>query len=235
LKETGKFKNVYSDKLAVVLPPGRAFMVRLSRPDPTYGKFGINILYDKLDKTKIPALKALQAEFKRLVDFKYPKGAPAILTRPAVQDGDKATDKEGNLLKDKYKYYANTYFIAIGCKDPIRTVSGAKDTLKDIPAETIMNGCIVDGTAQCLLYGEGCSWQGRVIRLVKDDGTRYNIGPDSAAMLDVLDGEEQSLEQAADEVLGDETVVEEVKEEVPVAPAKKAAKNGKQVAISEIL
>ena len=238
--EKGKLKenargNVYSDKF-MVFPPGRAYFVKLTRPDPKFNKYQVTVLYDKTNKAVQPALKALIAEYKRLVAFKYGDKVPSSLVVPPVKDGDTATDKEGNLLRLKYKEYAGRFFITIGNKDPIRVVSGAKETLKDIEPSLVMNGVIIDGTLQCLLYADGCSWQAKVVRLVKDDGVRYQIGPDSAALLGALEAEEQdeSLESAVDSALGaEENPAEEEKPEPTPEPAatKKASKSGKAAAL----
>lgn len=236
LKENAR-GNVYSDKF-VVFPPGRAYFVKLARPDPKFNKYQLNVLYDKTDKVAIARLKELKAEFQRLVDFKYTKQGkkvPATLTVPAIRDGDTATNKEGELLCLKYKEYKGKYFLSIGNKDPIRCIEGAKETIKDIDPVLIANGVIVDGTMQALLYDDGCSWQGKVVRRVKDDGVRYNTGPDSAALLGALEADDVTAEQAADDALGAsagaEVETEEVVEEVAPAVVKVTkAKVGKAAA-----
>lgn len=221
LKENAR-GNVYSDKF-VVFPPGRAYFVKLARPDPKFNKYQLNVLYDKTDKVAITRLKELKAEFQRLVDFKYTKQGkkvPATLIVPAIRDGDTATNKEGELLCVKYKEYKGKYFLSIGNKDPIRCITGAKESIKDIDAALIANGVIVDGTMQALLYDEGCSWQGKVVRLVKDDGTRFQTGPDSAALLGALADDEATAEAATEELSdAPSAAVEEVEVVEEVAPA----------------
>lgn len=200
LKEN-KFGNVYSDKM-LAFPVGRAYFVNLARPSAQYNKYQMTVLFSKDDKAILPALKALKADYERLVAFKFGNKKAAEHTHPAIYDGDKATvsvDSEA-LLCEKYKEFKNCYYIRISSSDPIRVVDRNK---KDLGGKGISPGMKVDGIVQGMLFDKGISWKGLVVRLVEDDGVRYYTGPDPVSQLKALDEDEPTAEEAADEALGE--------------------------------
>lgn len=194
-----KYGNVYSDKM-LAIPVGRAYFVNLSKPSAQYNKYQLTVLYSKDDKAIVPALKALKADYERLVAFKYGNKKAGDLSHPPIYDGDKATvsAESQELLCDKYKEFKNCYYLRISSSDPIRVIDGSK---KELSPKLILPGVKVDGVVQGMLFEKGISWKGLIIRLVEDDGTRYYTGPDPASVLKAL-GEDTPIEEAADEVLG---------------------------------
>lgn len=199
----GSHKNVFSDKM-LEFPIGRAYFVNLAKPTAQYKKYQMTVLYPKDDKAVQPALKKMKEDYLRLMAFKYGENETPKITHPPIWDGDKApvSQDDSTLMCEKYKEFKNCYFIRIQNPEPIRCVDTNK---KDISPSSIFPGVKVKGAVQGTLFespaGKGISWKGLVIMLVEDDGTRWYTGPDPTSILTAV-GEDTSVQEAADEVLG---------------------------------
>lgn len=199
--KANKYGNIYSPN-SLALPIGRAVFINLAAPSKSYNKYGCTILFKKDDKSVMPLLKALKADFQKLVVAKYGAKAPG-LSAPAIGDGDTSPTSASNSapVGETYSDFKSCYYIRLNSKAPVRVVDANN---KDLDPAKITAGVLVDGVAQCMLYDKGCSWRPLVIRLVRDDGTRIHTGPNPLAQLTKLSAE------FADEPVGGEIVVNNV-------------------------
>ena len=128
-----------------ITPPFRASYAFVFRPreaeDGKKPKYGICMLFPKKDPKVKEFLVKLKAQCKRIVDEKYPNGAPKSVRWWPLRDGD--TERDGDEFKGMYFINASSYRRP-GVVD--------KDTNPLLDEEDFYSGCWARATINPFFY-----------------------------------------------------------------------------------
>jgi hypothetical protein len=188
---------------SIALPrTGRISFPCLVNPGKVYNKYQVAFLYQKNDAVALPQLKNIQHMCLAMMTAKFgAKAAEAqkLFKRSIFRDGDSSIgmSKDGRI----YDGYAGAYVINAAVaptKEGTNPIDFKKvDKTPEAPS-AFKGGMICDGVVQPFLNADGFSYKLKSIRLIKDDGTRWNSF-DSGSLLEDVEIDSMDVEASIQE------------------------------------
>lgn len=198
-----KFGGLYADE-DMITPAGRIAFVFLSKPNVYKGdedakpRYGVSVLFSKeLDDNNKAIIEKIKAGLKPLQEawiVKEHKKTPKVpfdkfreaklsaMVHPFMKDGDMKS----------YEGFEGNYYIQ--ANNPERDGRGGILFLDDRKPHEFQPGMICRLQVRARVATSGISWKLKAIKLVKDDGFRFQVvsGPK-----DMLSGVDEAVEAAS--------------------------------------